>query len=63
MTRLTTPTAEQVPAASRPILDAVNRQLGSVPNLFRVLASSPAALTGLTNLSGALSKEIGRAHV
>jgi uncharacterized peroxidase-related enzyme len=58
MTRLTTPTAEQVPAASRPILDAVNRQLGSVPNLFRVLASSPAALTGLTNLSGALSKAL-----
>ena len=35
MSRLTVPTRESVPAASKPLLDAVEKQLGVVPNLFR----------------------------
>jgi uncharacterized peroxidase-related enzyme len=49
-------TIADAPAASQPLLDAVNKQLGVVPNLFRMVANSPAALEGYLNLSGALGK-------
>lgn len=44
------------PAAAQPLLQAVNQQLGSVPNLFRLVANSPAALEGYLGMSGALGK-------
>ncbi len=57
MTRLHTPaTITDAPAASQPLLEAVKKQLGSVPNLFRLVANSPAALEGYLGLSGALGK-------
>lgn len=57
MSRLAIPaTIEAAPAASQPLLQAVNKQLGSVPNLFRLVANSPAALEGYLGLSGALGK-------
>ena len=57
MSRIPTPdTIEAAPAASRPLLEAVKKQLGIAPNLFRLVATSPAALEGYVNLSGALSK-------
>jgi uncharacterized peroxidase-related enzyme len=56
MNRITPPTSDNTPAASRPLLDAVNKQLGVVPNLMKMLASSPAALGGYLNLNGALAK-------
>lgn len=56
MSRIATPAIDQTPAASRPLLDAVNKQLGVVPNLMKVLGNSPAALGGYLNLSGALGK-------
>lgn len=57
MSRLPTPaTIEAAPAAARPLLEAVKKQLGVVPNLFRLVANSPAALEGYLGLSGALSK-------
>lgn len=57
MSRLATPaTIDAAPAAARPLLDAVHQQLGSVPNLFRLVAHSPAALEGYLGMSGALSK-------
>lgn len=58
MSRIAVPTRESAPAASQPILDAVNKQLGVVPNLFRLAAISPAALAGLTGLNGALSRTL-----
>ena len=58
MSRLRVPARDDVPEASKPILDAVNKQLGVVPNMFRLFAASPAALTGLTSLDGALSKTL-----
>lgn len=42
--------------AAQPLLEAVKKQLGSVPNLFRILGNSPAALEGYLGLSGALGK-------
>ena len=59
MSRIAIPSLEATPAASQPLLDAVNKQLGTVPNLFRVVALSPAALQGMLGLSGALSKSLG----
>jgi uncharacterized peroxidase-related enzyme len=57
MTRIPTPASiESAPAASRPLLEGVKKQLGSVPNLFRVVANSPAALEGYLNLNSALTR-------
>jgi uncharacterized peroxidase-related enzyme len=57
MSRITTPaTVESSPAAAQPSLAAVQKQLGSVPNLFRIVANSPAALEGYLGLSGALGR-------
>lgn len=56
MSRLTIPaTIDAVPAASQPGLHAVQKQLGSVPNLFRLVAQSPALLTAYLGFSQALS--------
>ena len=57
MSRLPIPaTINDAPAASQPLLEAVKKQLGSVPNLFRLVSTSPAALEGYLGLSGALAK-------
>jgi uncharacterized peroxidase-related enzyme len=49
-------TIADAPADSQALLQAVNKQLGSVPNLFRLVSNSPAALEGYLGLSGALTK-------
>ena len=57
MTRLNTISSiDAAPNAAKPLLEGVKKQLGSVPNLFRVVANSPAALEGYLSLDGALSK-------
>jgi uncharacterized peroxidase-related enzyme len=57
MSRIPTPaTIEASPAASQPLLGAVNAQIGLVPNLYRLTGTSTAALEGLLGLSGALGK-------
>ena len=57
MSRIATPpTLDAAPPASRALLEAVKKQLGVVPNLFRLVARSPAALEGYLGMSGALAK-------
>jgi uncharacterized peroxidase-related enzyme len=57
MPRISQPaTIADTPAASQPLLEAVAKQLGSAPNLFRLVATSPQALEGYLALSGALAK-------
>ena len=56
MNRITIPSSEQTPTASLPLLAAVNKQLGVVPNLMKLIGNSPAALEGYLSLNGALSK-------
>jgi uncharacterized peroxidase-related enzyme len=56
MSRLTIPTVESSPTASLPLLEAVKKQLGVVPNLMKLVGNSPAALEGYLSLSGALAK-------
>jgi len=58
MSRLSVPTRDAVPAASAPLLNAVEKSLGVVPNLFRLVGQSPAALEGLLSLNGALSRAL-----
>ncbi|TPQ41171.1 alkylhydroperoxidase [Bradyrhizobium guangdongense] len=57
MSRIPTPaTIADGPEKSRPLLEAVNKQVGSVPNMFRLISTSPQALEGYLGLSGALGK-------
>ena len=44
--------------ASKSILDAVHKQLGVVPNMYRLIAQSPAVLQGFTANNGALTKTL-----
>ncbi len=57
MSRIPTPaTIADAPEKSRPLLEAVAKQMGSVPNLFRLVSTSPHALEGYLGMSGALGK-------
>ena len=57
MSRIPTPASvADAPAASQPMLEAVKKQLGAVPNLFRMVSLSPAALEGYLGMFGALGK-------
>ncbi len=57
MSRITTPTSiAAAPAASQASLEAVNKLLGTVPNLFRIVANSPKTLEGYLALNGALGQ-------
>lgn len=58
MARITIPDYDASPDQSRPLLDAVSAQLGTIPNLFRLLALSPAALAGTLELNGALARTL-----
>jgi uncharacterized peroxidase-related enzyme len=57
MPRIATPQSiETSTEASQPLLQAVSKQLGSVPNLFRLVGNSPAALEGYLGLNSALAR-------
>ena len=56
MSRIPIPAMEQAPSAAQPLLASAKKQLGTVPNLLRILANSPAALEAYLGFSGALAK-------
>jgi uncharacterized peroxidase-related enzyme len=56
MARLDIPGRDNVPEDSREILNSVHDRLGFVPNLFRLLGSSPAVLQGFTALNDSLAE-------
>lgn len=57
MSRITVPaTIADAPMASQPLLAAVEKKLGTVPNLFRLISNSPSALEGYLSLSRALAR-------
>ena len=58
MSRISIPTVAESAPASQPLLAAVNKQLGMVPNLMKLIGHSPAALEGYLSLSGALQKGV-----
>jgi uncharacterized peroxidase-related enzyme len=58
MPRIAIPDRDDAPAESQSILDNINRMLGFVPNLQRLMSISPNALAGWAGLMGALSKTL-----
>ncbi|MBB3354145.1 peroxidase-related enzyme [Rhizobium lentis] len=57
MTRVTLhPSIEAAPEAARPTLEAIKKQMGVVPNVFRMMANSPAVLEAYSSLNGALGR-------
>lgn len=61
MSRFDIPTdVKAAPEESREMLEGVGKQLGKVPNLYRLVSLSPAALKGYLGMSGALAK--GKLH-
>ena len=58
MPRIAIPKGEDARAESRPILDNVDKMLGFVPNLHRLMSINPNALSGLAALMGSLAKTL-----
>lgn len=57
MPRIAIPaTISDAPATSQPFLEGVEHMFGSVPNVFRLMATSPQLLEGFLGLNGALCK-------
>ena len=56
MSRFPIPSVESAPSAAQPLLAAVKQQLGTVPNLMKLLAISPTALEGYLSLNAVLAK-------
>jgi AhpD family alkylhydroperoxidase len=56
--RISVPARDDAPAESQPVLDSVNKMLGFVPNLHRLMSISPAALNGWASLMSSLSKTL-----
>jgi uncharacterized peroxidase-related enzyme len=56
MSRIAVLTAEQTPEAARPMLDGVKAAFGMVPNVFKVLAHSPAVLNSYLQFNQANEK-------
>ena len=58
MSRIAIPAREDAPASAQSLFHAVEKQLGVVPNLFRLVGLSPAALEGYIGLNGALGRTL-----
>ncbi len=55
MNRITQRIPTETTGKTRQLLDGVQAKAGSVPNMFRVLANSPAALDAYLSFSGAIA--------
>lgn len=58
MSRLSIPSLDSAPEASKATLQAVHKQLGVVPNLYRLIGNSPAALAAFTGFHEGLSRAL-----
>jgi uncharacterized peroxidase-related enzyme len=56
MTHFKIHSPESAPAATRPILEGLEKAFGFIPNLYAVFAESPAALKGALAIGDAFSK-------
>lgn len=57
MTTFPIHTVESAPEGSRPVLEGIQKSMGSVPNLFGVFAGSPATLKAYLSLAELQDKE------
>ena len=55
MSRMSAPAEADIPAASRPAIDAAAHQLGFVPNMYHALAASPKAFNAWLDLRKAMT--------
>ncbi len=53
---LTLPTADAIPAGSKPLLEAVLKKFGFVPNIITALSTSPSALEAYLTLADLVSR-------
>jgi uncharacterized peroxidase-related enzyme len=58
MPRIAIPKREDAPAESKPILDNVDKMLGFVPNLHRLMSISPNALSGWATMMRSFAKTL-----
>ena len=58
MTRLTIPSRNSADPAAQPLFDAIERQLGAVPNLYRLIGLSPQTLEGVLSFLQALGQTL-----
>ena len=58
MSRLAVPARDDSDSRSIPLLDAVGKQLGFIPNRFRLIGNSPAALEAFLGFSHAMNKTL-----
>ncbi len=58
MPRIAIPKREDAPAESKPLLDNVDKLLGFVPDLHRLMSISPNALSGWASLMGSLARTL-----
>ena len=56
MPRLNPVNPQQATGKAKELLDAVQKKLGSTPNMFKTLANSPAVLEAYLSFSGALGR-------
>jgi uncharacterized peroxidase-related enzyme len=56
MTRIASVSLEHATDATRPLLEGVQKKIGFLPNVFKVLAHAPAVLAAYLQNSSALSK-------
>jgi uncharacterized peroxidase-related enzyme len=56
MSRIPVPAIEHAPAESQALLAGVKSRLGTVPNMYRIIANSPAALEAFLGFYSALDK-------
>jgi uncharacterized peroxidase-related enzyme len=56
MSRIPVPAIEHAPAGSQGLLAGVKSRLGTVPNMYRIIANSPAALEAFLGCYSALDK-------
>ena len=52
-------TKETAPEQSKPILERYEKNIGMIPNLFRLPAHSPEALKGVADLHAGLGRSFG----
>ncbi len=58
MTRLKPVDIESATGRTKEVLDAVKQQMGRVPNIFQLMANSPAAVDGYLKFSQALARGV-----
>lgn len=56
MNRISVPNTKETPEATIPLLNEINKQLGTVPNMMKLIGNSPQALEGYLHMSNSLKK-------